>query len=402
MCRSTPVMAGTSGPVDVSEACDVLAKWNLRDDLDSRGALLFRRFAERVLALPGEGFSVPYASADPVNTPRGLLTEDPAVRRARADAVQELRDLKLPLGGPLGDLQSEARGTERIPIHGGPGAAGVFNAINVRAAQLTEGKGYESVPSGSSFVQAVSFVDGPCPVLPRTILTYSQSANARSPFFADQTRMYSRKQWNPVPFCRADVLAQTVSTTRLGQGRACVARTALGRVSVKRLRRGRRIRVRWSGGGRATVDVLRGTRRVARVRGRGGRATWSGRGGRRDGVYVLRVRKAGDTRRLPVRRRGGTLRRLRAFERRARCARVRSLSLGAPTFRGRLTIAYRLAARARVTLTVRRGNHVVRRIRRRPARSGKVRVTRPRLRRGSYRVTLRIGATRVSVFALHL
>jgi len=259
------------------------------------------------------------------------------------------------------------------------------------------------VPHGSSFVQAVSFVDGACPVVPRTILTYSQSANAQSPFFADQTRMYSRKAWNPVPFCRADVLAQTVSTTRLGPGgRACVARTALGRVSAKRLRRGRRIRVRWTGGGRATVDVLRGQRRVARLRGRGGRATWTGRGGRRDGVYVLRVRKAGDTRRLAVRRRSGALRRLRPFERRARCALVRSLSLGGPVVRrNRLTIAYRLGARARVTLTIRRGKRVVRVIRRRPARSGRVRVTRPRLRRsGTYRVTLRSGRTRVSVYAL--
>src|SRR4029079_14678010 len=49
MCRATPVMTGSKGPVDVSEACDVLARWNVRDDLDSRGALLFRRFAQRVL-----------------------------------------------------------------------------------------------------------------------------------------------------------------------------------------------------------------------------------------------------------------------------------------------------------------------------------------------------------------
>ena len=31
--------------MDVSGACEPLAKWNLRDDLDSRGAILFRRFA---------------------------------------------------------------------------------------------------------------------------------------------------------------------------------------------------------------------------------------------------------------------------------------------------------------------------------------------------------------------
>ena len=401
MCRVTPVMGGTTGPVDVSEACDVLARWDHRDDLDSRGALLFRRFAQRVLELPGGGFAVPYSSADPVNTPRGLQTEDPAVRRALADAVQELRGLRLPLGGRLGDVQSEQRGSERIPIHGGPGTAGVFNAINVSADDLTAGRGYATVPHGSSFVQAVQFVNRACPVRPRTILTYSQSANERSPFFADQTRMYSRKQWNAPPFCPADVLAATLSTTRLTSGaRACTARTALGRVSTRRMKRGRHLRVRWSGGGRATVDVLVGKRRVARLRGRGGRLRWSGRGARRDAIYVLRVRKPGDTRRLAVRRRGGRLRRLRDFERHARCATVRSLSLGGPTFGAkRLRIAYRLAKPARVTLTVRRGKRVVRVVRRRAARSGRVRVASQRLKRGTYRVTLGTGRVRVSVSA---
>jgi acyl-homoserine-lactone acylase len=382
MCRSTAL----------GEPCDVLARWDLHDDNDSRGALLFRRFAERVLALPGGGFSVPFSAADPVNTPRGLRTEDPAVRQALVDAVQELRGLGLPLGVRLGDVQTEARGSERIPIHGGPGDAGVFNAINVRAGDLQPGKGYENVPHGSSFVQAVAFTDGACPVTPRTILTYSQSANARSPFYADQTRMYSRKQWNHVPFCRPDVLAQTVSTTRLGAGRACVTSTPLGRVTARR--RGRGLRVRWAGGGRATVDVLRGGRRVARLRGRGGRATWR-RAGR--GVYVVRLRKGGETRRVGVRlqssgaprgagRRRGIRVRLIRFEHRSRCARVRSLSLGSPVVRRRLTIRYRLAARARVRLTIRRGGRVVRVVRRRAARSGRVRV--PARRRGTYRVTL--------------
>src|SRR3712207_6889612 len=39
-----------SGPVDVSEACPSLERWNVRDDLDSNGAILFRRFAERAIA----------------------------------------------------------------------------------------------------------------------------------------------------------------------------------------------------------------------------------------------------------------------------------------------------------------------------------------------------------------
>ncbi|MEA2284461.1 MAG: hypothetical protein QOJ21_504, partial [Solirubrobacteraceae bacterium] len=126
-----------------------------------------------------------------------------------------------------------------------------------------------------------------------------------------------------------------------------------------------------------------------------------GRGARRDGIYVLRVRKPGDTRRLAVRRRGGKLRRLGAFERRARCATVRSLSLGGPVFGPKaLRIAYRLAKPARVTLTVRHGSRVVRVLRRRAARSGRPRVAARRLRRGVYRVTLRTGRVRVSVSAV--
>ena len=331
-------MPGTSGPVDVAEACDVLARWDGRDDLDSRGALLFRRFAERVLDAAGRRLRRVPVLARPTRSTRraACAPRTRAVRQALADAVQELRDLGLPLDAPLGDVQSEERGGERIPIHGGPGTAGVFNAINVQAADLKAGKGYETVPHGSSFVQAVQFVDGAVP---------GASRARSSPTRSRPTRVAVLRRPD------ADVLAQGVepgavlprrraradASRRRGSapgGRACVARTALGRVSAKRLRRGRRMRVRWTGGGRATVDVLRGKRRVARLRGRGGRATWSGRGGRRDGVYVLRVRKAGDTRRLGVRRRGGTLRRLRPFERRARCALVRSLSLGAPTFRG--------------------------------------------------------------------
>ncbi len=65
----------------MSEACPILEQWNLRDDLDSRGAVLFRRFATKLLALPGPLGSVssnpaayeqPFDVNDPVSTPRGL------------------------------------------------------------------------------------------------------------------------------------------------------------------------------------------------------------------------------------------------------------------------------------------------------------------------------------------
>ncbi len=76
----------------------------------------------------------------------------------------------------------------------------------------------------------------------RTILTYSLSDNSRSPFFADQTKMFSKKQWVTERFCTSDVLAHTLSTTVLG---AVPARAR--RIRRRRAAAGARRRLRFTG-----------------------------------------------------------------------------------------------------------------------------------------------------------
>jgi acyl-homoserine-lactone acylase len=196
--------AGSSSP-----ACPVLMKWDQHDNLDSRGALLFRRFASRVLDNPVSSvlppvpspFTVPFDANDPVNTPRGLDTSQPTVQQALAGAVSDLQGAGIALDAPLGQYQYEMRGNEKIPIHGGPGTLGDFNAINVT---WDPARGYPDVPHGSSYVQTVELAPHKCARV-RTILTYSQSASPRSPWFADQTRMFSKKQWVAPPFCPAQM-----------------------------------------------------------------------------------------------------------------------------------------------------------------------------------------------------
>jgi acyl-homoserine-lactone acylase len=212
-CEASPTMTGSNGPVDVSEACPVLRAWDLKDDLDSRGAILFRRFASLALnAVPVAGtpglFTNQFDANDPVHTPYGLNIGNPAVEQSFADAVQDLRDAGIPLDAPLRDWQYERRGSERIPIHGGPGGVGVFNAINVSWTGSGANAGYSNVPHGSSFVMAAQFTDDPdCTVDTRTILTYSQSTNPNSPYFADQTRMFSNKEWVDERFCEDEIAA---------------------------------------------------------------------------------------------------------------------------------------------------------------------------------------------------
>jgi acyl-homoserine-lactone acylase len=216
-CNQHPTLADSNGnAVDVSAACPVLAAWDRHDNLDSPGAVLFRRFASRALAPVGLDrppgiFDQEYSSANPVHTPRGLNTDNPRVQQAFADAVQDLRNSGIPLDGSLRTWQYELRGSERIPIHGGPGGVGVFNAINVG---WVPGAGYPNVPHGSSFVMAARFTGADCPVDTRTILTYSQSTNPNSPYFADQTRMFSRKQWVDEAYCDSEIAADPNLTVR--------------------------------------------------------------------------------------------------------------------------------------------------------------------------------------------
>lgn len=220
-------LVGTSGLVNVSGACDALRKWDLRDNLNSRGALLFRRFATNLLGnftclptglqgatCPGDTvlWRTPYSNSDPVNTPRGLNVLNPLVGVALADAVSDLKGAGIPLDAPLGKFQSDERGGKTIPIHGGPGGLGVFNAIG---AEWDPEAGYRDIPHGSSFIMAAEFTGGKCPVRAGTFVTYSESENQASRHAADYTRAFSKKKWHPVPFCGKEVRKKTRSAERV-------------------------------------------------------------------------------------------------------------------------------------------------------------------------------------------
>jgi acyl-homoserine-lactone acylase len=217
MCRALPGgLAPTSrgAPVAVGAACDVLAGWDLREDLDSRGAILFRRFWDNLSQAnePDSWWARPFDLGDPVNTPNALDTAHPGVPVALGNAIADLNAASVPLDAPVGDVQYIVRGGRRIPIHGGPGDPhGQFNAIE---SPFVPGQGFGEVAGGSSYVQVVTWNDRPCPDA-ATILTYSQSADPRSRFFADQGPLFSRKQWVPVRFCRGDVVRHALSTTVL-------------------------------------------------------------------------------------------------------------------------------------------------------------------------------------------
>jgi acyl-homoserine-lactone acylase len=207
LCLSLPdgVAQATSGEsVDVSEACDVLARWDHAMDVDSSGALLFTRYWSRVTdAASSEGaspWSVPFDVEAPVTTPNTLDVTAPRVARSLADAVLELSQEGIALDAKLGDYQYVERGGKRIPIAGGAGSLGV---VNVMERKFGPG-GFVGTPHGSAYMHVVAFDGSSCPDAV-TLLGYSQSDDPRSPHHVDQTERFSRKEWITSRFCAEDI-----------------------------------------------------------------------------------------------------------------------------------------------------------------------------------------------------
>ncbi|WP_344073868.1 penicillin acylase family protein [Streptomyces crystallinus] len=216
MCRAHPVLTATDGTeVDVRAACDVLAAWDMRDDPDSRGAVLWKAFRTRVGG-PYPWWRVAYDPAQPLTTPRGLNGDEPRVRGALADAVRQLAAGKLPLDAPIGALQRWAG----IPLPGCSGGEGCFNVVNATPTAGSGGATRPSSPddhaSGSSFIMATELTpQGP---RTRTILTYGQSANPASPHYTDQTVLFSQKRWVTERFTEAEIAADPRLRTTVLRG----------------------------------------------------------------------------------------------------------------------------------------------------------------------------------------
>jgi acyl-homoserine-lactone acylase len=206
LCASFPGgLAPTSGggTVPVDDACAALSTWDKTMKVDSRGALLFERFWLRAAPIGQALWLVPFDPADPVATPNTLDTANPLVARALGDAIAELRAAGIAPSAPLGEHHYVVRNGTRIPIHGGSNQLGVLNMIN---STWDPAAGAVEVVHGSSHIQAVSFTNSGCPDA-STLLTYSQSANPRSPHFADQTRVFSASGWVRSRFCEKDILS---------------------------------------------------------------------------------------------------------------------------------------------------------------------------------------------------
>jgi len=190
--------------VNVAPACSVLSQWDRRNNTSSVGTHVWTEFWNRARNTASL-YAVPFNANDPVNTPRGVNLASAAVRSALmghlGTTVKFLADNGIPLDRPWGQIQFDTRNGKAIPIHGGSGVSGVWNAKTV--SNVVPNVGYTPILAGSSYIQAVTFKDsGPDA---RAIVTYSQSTDPANPHYADMTGLYSNYGWVKMPFAEREI-----------------------------------------------------------------------------------------------------------------------------------------------------------------------------------------------------
>ena len=182
--------------------CASLKAWDQRANLDSGLGLV--HFQNILQALQGRKdiWRVGFDAADPQHTPRGLAVDRAevasALREAALASIAQVSRAGFAEDARWGQIQQAADGT---PIHGGPASLGVYNAIQ----SVPVGADKRLVVSGTSYLQLVSFDDqGPHAL---GMLAFSESSEAGSAHASDQTRAFSAKQWQVIPFTEAQIKA---------------------------------------------------------------------------------------------------------------------------------------------------------------------------------------------------
>ena len=186
--------------------------WNLKHGFDSSGAVLFREFYEALGELKAASWwSVPFNTADPLETPRGtaktaeaLALLETLVATPQFDTPQKRR------ARPM-DVQVLLRNGAPLPI---PGGRYTFNNWRGQKTLDPLGSGatiYTADPAtnqgayGNSYIQFVTW-DSAGPQA-EGILTYGQSSHASSEHFNDLTLKYSARQWVKLPYTEVQITA---------------------------------------------------------------------------------------------------------------------------------------------------------------------------------------------------
>ncbi len=203
----------------LQEAIDVLSDWDLTASADSRGGVLFARWASQYFDgnFDGSGDAAgeslrwrePWDPTRPAATPFGLRDPD-AVVRALGRAVESLRAEDIAVDAAWGQVHRVIRGDVDEPVSGCPPTLGCFRVLSFAPTE----DGRRAANRGDSWVFVVEFGDVP---RARTVLAYGQTARPGAPHHADQAAMFARGETKKIAWTDEDIRRTTITSYRPGE-----------------------------------------------------------------------------------------------------------------------------------------------------------------------------------------
>ena len=223
----------TDATLVANGVCAALDGWDHTYTLDSTGGHVFREFMANYLSnySYNDLWAVPFDAADPANTPNTLNSAGNAanILAALQNGADRILNAGLGYADRMGDIQFTRKDDAVIPIHGGPSQDGAFNmlyyntssngtllppdvSLGGHASYTLEDQGGYLINYGSSYMQLVEYTDLDTPNA-KALISYSQSTNPDSPYFSDQTNLFSQSQWRDCLFTEEQIAADPNLTT---------------------------------------------------------------------------------------------------------------------------------------------------------------------------------------------
>ncbi|WP_445634014.1 acylase [Nostoc sp. DSM 114161] len=179
------------------KAANVLETWDRQANADSRGAVLFAFWVQKLDL--DKTFSKPWSENSPRTTPDGLANPESAVTTLEAVAA-EIEKTYGTIDLPWGDVFRLRYGNIDLPGNGGADPLGIFRSLYFSP----ESDGKFKSELGDSYIAAVEFSN---PVRAMALTSYGNATQPGSPHIGDQLNMFAKKKLRPVWRDRSDILA---------------------------------------------------------------------------------------------------------------------------------------------------------------------------------------------------
>ncbi|KGJ97948.1 penicillin acylase family protein [Colwellia psychrerythraea] len=228
-CQTYPEYQIDEQVVNLQPACEVLANWDKKANLNSIGSHIFREYATLLQVYKYEegcddvcwrdDFDVSKPLTTPGRLPAVLDVNEDLHLTALASAVLIIAEASIDVNASLSNYQQLVKGDKSYPIAGGIGdLTGSFSTVNVGTIDAKEYYSYTGISDsgydvnvGDGFVFLLEFTEQGLNA--NSVLLYSQSNNPQSAHYFDQAPLIAGATYKPVRFTEQSIKDDSNLTT---------------------------------------------------------------------------------------------------------------------------------------------------------------------------------------------